>query len=406
MNAKPIFTLFVLLVSSNLVVAATDDAIRFVQRGLFEEEANHQLAAAIRNYQEALENLGSNRQMVATAVFRLGECYRKEEKIREARTQYQRILREFPDQTELARLSRQFVGSSTNPPPTYVLSFGSSSSDPTNNLRFPGGVTVDAVGNVYVSDTHNNRIQKFTGRGVYLSQWGCGGTNAGCFDYPQGLATDSSGNVYVADTHNNRVQKFTASGAFINQWGNWGSNAGEFDSPYSVAVDPAGNVYVADAHNDRIQKFSPEGAYLNEFGRSGADAGQLDQPKSVAIDRSGNVYVADTGNKRVQQFSSDGVYLREWGSYGRLPGQFDLPHDLAVDPWGNVYVADADGNSHNNRIQMFTSDGAILSLWGSLGSGPGQFNFAARVAVDRTGLNIYVCDASNNRVQLFCYSGE
>jgi tripartite motif-containing protein 71 len=406
MKTKIIFTSFLVIVSSSFAAVSTNDAMRSVQRGLFEEEANHQLEAAIRNYQEALENLDSNRQVVATAAFRLGECYRKEGKIAQAQAQYQRILREFTDQTELVRLSRQLVGSHTNPPPTYILSFGNSSSDPTNNLRFPGGVTVDVAGNVYVSDTHNNRIQKFTSRGAYLSQWGSSGTNAGCFDYPQGLATDSSGNVYVADTHNNRVQKFTATGAFINQWGELGSNAGEFNSPYSVAVDPAGNVYVADAHNDRIQKFTPDGAYLSEFGSSGVEEGQLDQPKSVAVDLRGNVYVADTGNKRIQQFGADGVYIRQWGSYGRLAGQFDLPHDLAVDPWGNVYVADADGNSHNNRVQLFASDGTILSLWGSLGSGPGQFNFAARVAIDRTGLKIYVCDASNNRIQLFSYSGQ
>ena len=359
MNTRVIFALFLLVVSSSLVGASTNDAVRSVQQGLFEEEANHQLEAAIRNYQEALENVNSNRQVVATAIFRLGECYRKEGKTAQALAQYQRILREFKDQTELALLSRQLVGNQMHPPPTYILSFGNSSSDPTDNLHFPGGVAVDAAGNVYVSDTHNNRIQKFTSRGAYLSKWGTRGTNAGCFDYPQGLATDNSGNVYVADTHNNRVQKFTATGAFLNQWGELGSGVGEFDSPYSVAVDSAGNVYVADAHNDRIQKFNSDGAYLSEFGSTGAEAGQLDQPKSVAIDLG-----------------------------------------------GNIYVADADGNSHNNRVQLFASDGTILSQWGSLGSGPGQFNFAARVAVDRTGLKIYVCDASNDRVQLFGYSGE
>jgi DNA-binding beta-propeller fold protein YncE len=406
MNAKPIATVLAGLVSASLITAAAADGKGLVERGLLEEEANHQLDAAIRNYQEALAYLGTNRQMLATALFRLGECYRKEGKVNEAKMQYRRVLRDFPEQTELARLSQEVVGNATNPPPAYVLSFGTSSADPKANLSFPGGIAVDALGNVYVSDTHHNRIQKFTARGEFLSAWGNGGTNAGCLDYPQGLAVDGPGNVYVADTHNHRVQKFTPEGGFITQWGKLGTNSGEFNSPYSIAVDPAGDLYVADAHNDRIQKFASDGTYLAAFGGSGMEPGKFDLPKSVAVDRAGNVYVADTGNKRIQQFSAEGVYLEDWGNYGKQPGQFDIPHDVAVDPWGNVYVADADGPDHNNRVQVFANDGGLEALWGSFGAGPGQFNFAARVAIDPSGLNIYVCDASNNRVQLFTFAGQ
>lgn len=405
MNAKLIVSSLVLIASIGLMNAADGETNTPFERGLIEEEANHQLEAAIYNYREALAYLVTNRQMLATAVFRLGECYRKQGKLNEARMQYRRILRDFPDQTELCGASQQIVGNATNAPPVFVLSFGNSGPTPTNNLKFPGGVTVDASGNVYVSDTHNNRIQKFTARGVFLSQWGESGTNAGCFDYPQCLTTDG-GYVYVADTHNNRVQKFTADGSFVTQWGRFGKRSGQFNSPYGVAVDQAGNVYVADAHNDRIQKFTADGVFVSEFGESGTGPGQLDQPKSVALDRAGNVYVADTGNKRIEKFTADGKYVEEWGSYGKRPGQFDVPHDVALDPWGNVYVADADGPDHNNRVQMFFNDGTLATLWGTVGSGPGEFNFASRVAVDPTGLNIYVCDASNDRVQLFTYAGQ
>jgi len=90
----------------------------------------------------------------------------------------------------------------------------------------------------------------------------------------------------------------------------------------------------------------------------------------------------------------------------QAPGQFDQPHDLTLDPWGNIYVADADGPDHNNRVQIFFSDGILAAVWGNFGGGPGQFNFAARVAVDPSGLNVYVCDAGNNRVQLFSYSSQ
>jgi DNA-binding beta-propeller fold protein YncE len=408
MNAKWITLIVcsaVLIASAIPANAAEGETNTPFERGLLEEDANHQLEAAISNYQEALAYLVTNRQMLATAVFRLGECYRKQGKLNEARMQYRRILHDFPDQAELCRLSQQVVGNATNSPPAFVLSFGNTGPSPTNNLKFPGGVTVDASGNVYVSDTHNNRIQKFTARGVFLSQWGGSGTSAGRLAYPQCLAT-GGGYLYVADTHNNRIQKFTLDGSFVTQWGTLGKRSGQFSSPYGVAVDQTGNVYVADAHNHRIQKFTGDGAFLSEFGEIGAGPGQLDQPKSVALDRAGNLYVADTRNNRIVKFAADGTYLEEWGSYGKRPGQFDVAHDVAVDPWGNVYVADADGPSHNNRVQMFFNDGTLATLWGTAGSGPGEFNFASRVAVDPTGLLIYVCDASNHRVQLFAYGSQ
>ncbi|MBF0537156.1 MAG: DUF1566 domain-containing protein [Nitrospirae bacterium] len=62
---------------------------------------------------------------------------------------------------------------------------------------------------------------------------------------------------YVADPANNRIQKFSSSGAFITKWGSSGSGDGQFNSPYGVAVDTSGNVYVADNGNNRIQKFAP-----------------------------------------------------------------------------------------------------------------------------------------------------
>lgn len=84
-----------------------DSLSETLQRGLFEEEANHNLEGAIKAYQSVLQQTDEQRKLAATAVFRLGECYRKLGKTNEASAQYERILREFSDQTELAALSRQ-----------------------------------------------------------------------------------------------------------------------------------------------------------------------------------------------------------------------------------------------------------------------------------------------------------
>ncbi len=87
--------------------AATNEVGALLQQGLFEEEANQNLDAAIQAYQAVVAQTDKNRQFAATAVFRLGECYRKEGKTNEAVAQYQRILRDFADQAQLATLSRQ-----------------------------------------------------------------------------------------------------------------------------------------------------------------------------------------------------------------------------------------------------------------------------------------------------------
>lgn len=92
------------------------------------------------------------------------------------------------------------------------------------------------------------------------------------------MATDAAGNVYVADTNNHRIQKFTGGGAYITQWGSHGSGDGQFDAPLGIAIDTAGNVHVADANNNRIQKF---GDALSDTKARGSSGG-------VSIDRRGS----------------------------------------------------------------------------------------------------------------------
>src|SRR5690606_23858166 len=97
---------------------------------------------------------------------------------------------------------------------------------------------------------------------VFSLTWGTSGTGNGQFNNPSEVATDSGGNVYVADTNNNRIQKFTSTGTYLTQWGTPGTGNGQFNSPYGVATDSGGNVYVADTNNNRIQKFTSTGTYL------------------------------------------------------------------------------------------------------------------------------------------------
>jgi tripartite motif-containing protein 71 len=286
-------------------------------------------------------------------------------------------------------------------------------------FRFPTGIAVDSSGkNVYVSDSWNDRIQKFTADGKFITKWGSRGSGDGQFGFPTGIAVDSSGkNVYVADFVNDRIQKFTADGKFITKWGSRGSGDGQFNRPQYIAIDySVNNVYVADFGNSRIQKFTADGKFITKWGSRGSGDGQFGSgdglfftgPTGIAVDSSGkNVYVADFVNDRIQKFTADGKFITKWGSRGSGDGQFGFPTGIAVDSSGkNVYVSDI-GNS---RIQKFTADGKFITKWGSQDpSSSGQpnnriFEGPSGIAIRPKSDIVYVTDTWNDNIQVFSSS--
>jgi ankyrin repeat protein len=106
-SARLIASVFLLsaLVASPPVGAA-DPLSESLQEGLVAEEVHHNLDAAIAAYRSVIARHDEQRRLVATALFRLGESYRKQGKTTEAIAQYQRLLAEFSDHTEIAQLSR------------------------------------------------------------------------------------------------------------------------------------------------------------------------------------------------------------------------------------------------------------------------------------------------------------
>jgi ankyrin repeat protein len=111
MNMKQVWAIIGLSLIAGGQLMAADQISETFQKGLFEEEANHDLQAAIKAYQSTIDQTAEHRKIAAAALFRLGECYRKLNKTNEAVAQYRRLIREFADQPELATLGKQTLAS-------------------------------------------------------------------------------------------------------------------------------------------------------------------------------------------------------------------------------------------------------------------------------------------------------
>ncbi|MDQ7780790.1 MAG: hypothetical protein RDV41_13930 [Planctomycetota bacterium] len=254
----------------------------------------------------------------------------------------------------------------------------------------PRGLTVGKNGSIYTIDKAG-RVQEFSQEGRFISAWWPPDVSAG---RPQDIEADGVGNLYIADTHYDRVLKYSGAGELLAQWGKNGSGPGEFVYPVGIAVDRTGNVYVSEygaAH--RIQKFDPEGRFLLEWGAFGEGDGEFNRPQDLAVGRAGEIFVADSCNHRIQVFSSDGKLLRKLGAAGDAPGQFRYPYGLAVAPDGDVVVLEY-GNS---RVQVIHADGSV-ECSGKTGRGDLEFNSPWDVAIGASG-DLYVADTQNFRIQ-------
>jgi DNA-binding beta-propeller fold protein YncE len=286
----------------------------------------------------------------------------------------------------------------------------------TTSMNAPRGIAFAPNGTFYVADSRNHRILHFSTEGTLLGSWGS--ASPGCpyltanpppnvpldtFCEPWGVAVGPDGTVYVTDTWNARILRFTADGKHLNNWGVYGAPemADAFWGPRGIAVDGRGQVYVADTGNKRIVVFDARGTYITQFGSAGLDAGQFDEPVGVAVAADGTVYVTDTWNQRIQAFTPtvDGltfVPTLQWDVNAWFGQSLENKPLIAVNAAGHIFVTDPEGF----RILEFAPNGEFIRAWGDYGVGASQIGLAGGVAVDAEG-RVWVADAGNQRIMRF-----
>jgi DNA-binding beta-propeller fold protein YncE len=180
----------------------------------------------------------------------------------------------------------------------------------TEGLVDPVGLAIDTENRLlYVVDTQQDQVLVFDADTLkLLRRIGTGGKNhflttPGDFAAPQGVALDGDGNVYVTDTLNNRVEIFDADGNFISLFGKHGDGPGYFARPKGIAVDGDGHIWVADEMEDRLQVFNREGQLLTYIGQGhGELPGQFKALVGVAIDKQNRVFTTEQFPGRLQEF--------------------------------------------------------------------------------------------------------
>jgi sugar lactone lactonase YvrE len=293
-------------------------------------------------------------------------------------------------------------------------------------LCYPGGLTVDSAGNLYVVDGNNYRVLEFdapfssgttTGQSAHLvfgqggsfttRDYGTGKVSADTLGGPIRLASDSAGNLFVADSNDNRVLVFyaplaiTASGrgdttadmvfgqhgSFTsNEANNGGLSADSLNLPTGVAVDSGGNVYISDQSNNRVLEYDvpvasqdttadlvigQNGNFVSKVCSNGngtnppPSASGLCYPGGLAMDSADSLFVSDQGNSRVLKY---------------------------MNPINNGTVAEVVIGEPNFTTNTFCNGGGSPNASFFCG-GDG-------VAVDGVE-NLYVADGPNNRVLSF-----
>jgi DNA-binding beta-propeller fold protein YncE len=265
-----------------------------------------------------------------------------------------------------------------------------------SKMGAPASSAFDAKGNLYVLYRGAQAFAEFDPDGKFRRAFG-----DGLFRRTHGLTIDADGNLWVTDVGSHIVVKLNPKGETLLTIGTKGE-AGEWNEatqshhlnePNEVAIGRDGDVFVVQGHtpgkgDPRVLKFDKNGNFKKSWGGLGTGQGQFNVAHGVAVDAKGLLWVADRENERIQIFDQDGKFVREM-KYAGLPCGFSI---------GSQYIYMVNGFA--GQLLRLDLNGNVLGAVGKSGKGVGEFGEAHYVAVSPKG-EIYVADTVNSAVQKF-----
>jgi sugar lactone lactonase YvrE len=305
-------------------------------------------------------------------------------------------------------------------------------------IASPTAIVSDAAGNLYFADRDNHSVRKIdtagnittvAGSGIEGFDGDGGPATSALLDTPGGVALDAAGNIFIADTKNHRIRE--VSNGVITTYAGTGtaSFCGDGGPPTSaclflpmgIAFDSSGELYIADSGNNRVRLVSggiistvAGTAFQGNAGDGGpAASATLDVPNGVMIDSSGTLYIADSSNERIRTvsagvisaFAATGTEGYSGDGGAATASQMANPSTVREDPFGRFLVADT-----NNQVIRQIASGTITSVAGTDLEGPALGNAPAAAVFDTptdtvpviTGF--FVTDTNNQRIRRVDYS--
>ena len=257
-------------------------------------------------------------------------------------------------------------------------------------LNRPYGIAVNSRGEMIISECKGHQISIFNSRGEKVHTFGSYGDSREQMIEPAGIAVDEQDNIYVSSLH--KLQKFTRSGELIECVGQEGSGDDAFNDPRGVTIYND-KVYVCDHKNKRIQVFNLDLKCIRSIKSGGKGNCEFKAPYDIKLDAAGSggdiIYIAEYNNERVQVMDNNEYLLRTLSKSLNGPTALHI-----VDK--HMYVSDFNGHC----IVVYETSGQFVTKFGKLGNMEGEFSTPYCITSCGNGF-IYVCDWSNDRVQIF-----
>ncbi len=209
----------------------------------------------------------------------------------------------------------------------------------------PLDISAESTLDIFVADYNNERIERYDNDLNFISSF-VSDENADTdlrLNFPVGLDISRHGEIFVSDSENDRILKLDSFGKPALSFGDFNWGEGQIEAAGKLLIGNNDLIYVSDTGKNDVVVFDYYGNFLTRVG-----GGKLKEPQGMCL-ADGFLYLADSGNHRIAVFDRDLRFRFAWGTRGAAFGAFDQPADVAAFG-GRIFVLD----SGNDRIQVFS----------------------------------------------------